>query len=189
MNMRQVLLTTGCIGLNLILAKLTVLFSLPVYFDSVATIISAALLPWFLTVVVALGTSFVGSIVIDPNLIAYCGTQLSVALVAIFCFRAGLFYSWSEALLSGLILAVCAVLVSAPVTVILFGGVTWSETNSVTSLLLDSGKDLWLSVTQGAVLVECIDKISASLLAFLLLKHFPYLSGKAEKRSENQVHI
>lgn len=75
MDSRQALLTAGGIALNLTLAKLAVLLSLPMYFDSVATIISVALLPWYLSVTIAIGTSLLGSIIIDPHLAAYCGTQ------------------------------------------------------------------------------------------------------------------
>jgi energy-coupling factor transport system substrate-specific component len=173
MNSRQALLTAGGIALNLTLAKLAVLSSLPVYFDSVATIISVALLPWYLSVTIAVGTSLLGSMIIDPHLAAYCATQLTIALAAVLCFRAGLLNSWPEALLAGLLIALCAVIVSAPVTVLLFGGITWSETTVVTAILLESGKNLWQSVLQGAILIESIDKTSASLLAYVVLKHFP----------------
>lgn len=166
-------MTTCCIGLNLAFGKLATLLVLPVYLDSVATIVSTALLPWYLTIAIAVFTSVVGSLVIDPNLIAYSGTQLTIALVAIFCFRAGLLNSWWEALLSGLVLAVSAAVVSAPVTVLMFGGVTWSETTAVTSFLNETGKGLWQSVIQGAIFIECIDKIGATLLAYLMLRFAP----------------
>jgi energy-coupling factor transport system substrate-specific component len=170
---RRILLTVGGIGLNLTLAKVAVILSMPLYFDSVATIISVVLLPWYLSVTIAIVTSLVGSAVVDPHLAAYCGTQLTIALAAIFCFRVGLLDSWLEALLAGVVIALCAVVASAPVTVLLFEGTTWSESTAVTSILLDSGKNLWQSVIQGAILIECIDKTSASLLACFVLKHFP----------------
>lgn len=173
MQTREALLTAGGIGLNLILAKIAVILSLPVYLDSVATIISVVLLPWYLTMTIAIATSLIGSIVIDPHIAAYVGTQLTVALVAIFCFRAGLLNSWLEALLAGLAIVICAVIVSAPVTVLLFEGITWSKSTEVTSILLGSGKNLWQSVIQGAILIELIDKTGASLLACFILKYFP----------------
>lgn len=172
-QIKQILLTATGIGLNLALAKVAFVLSLPVYLDSVATILSVALLPWYLTVTIALATSLSGSMVVDPNLIAYAGTHVTIALAAIFCFRIGLLNSYPEALLSGLLIAICAVIVSAPVTVLVFEGITWSESNVITSILLDSGKSLWQSVLQGAILIEAVDKISAALLACLLHKQFP----------------
>jgi energy-coupling factor transport system substrate-specific component len=183
------MLTAGGIGLNLTLAKLAVILSLPVYFDSVATIISVALLPWYLSVTIAVCTSLLGSMIIDPHLAAYCGTQLTIALAAIFCFRAGLLNSWLEALVAGVVIAICAVIVSAPVTVLLFGGVTWSESTALTAILLDSGKNLWQSVIQGAILIESIDKTIATLLACLLLKHFPLGHTVENGKQEEAVKL
>lgn len=173
MQTRAALLTAGGIGLNLALAKIAVILSLPVYLDSVATIISVVLLPWYLTLTIAIATSVIGSIVVDPHLIAYISTQLTVALVSILCFRVGLLNSWFEALLAGMVIAICAVIISAPVTVLLFEGTTWSSSTVVTSTLLNTGKNLWQSVMQGAILIELIDKTSASLLACFILKSFP----------------
>lgn len=173
MQIREALLTAGGIGLNLVLAKIAVILSLPVYLDSVATIISVVLLPWYLTLTIAIATSVIGAIVVDPHLIAYVSTQLTVALVAIFCFRVGLLNSWLEALLAGIIIAICAVIISAPVTVLLFEGSTWSSSTAVTATLLNTGKNLWQSVMQGAILIELIDKTTASLLACFILKKFP----------------
>lgn len=183
---RHIMLTAGGIGLNLALAKLAALLSLPVYFDSVATIVSVALLPWYLSVTIAVCTSLFGSMIIDPYLAAYCGTQVTIALAAILCFRAGLLDSWLEAIVAGIVIAICAVIVSTPVTVLLFGGVTWSETTALTAILLDSGKNLWQSVIQGAILIESIDKTAATLLACLLLKHFPF-GHKADNEKQKEA--
>ncbi len=174
MNTRQILLTTGAIALNLTLAKIAALLSLPVYLDSAGTILSVTLLPWYLSIAIALGTSFLGAIVIDPGLAVYSGTQVTIAFAAIFCFRVDLFSSWQGSLVSGMIIAISAVLASAPVTVLLFGGITWSETTTaLTSILLSSGKNLWQSVLQGSIFIESIDKISVSFLAWLVLKFLP----------------
>lgn len=170
MNKKQLTQIVGCVIVNLTLATIAVALSLPVYLDSVGTIISVAILPWYLAVTVAIGTSCIGAMVINPDLLAYCGTQLIIVLVAFFCFKAGMLKSWKESLLSGILIAVSAVIVSAPVTVLLFGGITWSETDILTSILLASGKSIWQSVLQGAIFIESIDKPFASLLAWFLLK-------------------
>ncbi len=173
MNTRQILLATGAIALNLTLAKIAALLSLPVYLDSTGTILSVALVPWYLSFAIALGTSLLGAVIIDPGMAVYCGTQLTISCVAILCFRANLFSSWQRSILAGLIIAISAVLVSVPITVLVFGGITWSETTALTSVLLSSGKNIWQSVLQGSIFIESIDKISASLLAWLVLKFLP----------------
>lgn len=170
MKINHFVLAASCVLLNMILAKTAVLLSLPVYLDSVGTIISVTLMPWYLSIATALCTSFLGALVINPDFLAYGVTQLTIVLVALFCFRIGMLTTLHESLISGLLIAVSAVLVSAPVTVLLFDGITWSETNALTAILLASGKNIWQSVIQGAIFIETIDKMSASLLAWLALR-------------------
>ena len=99
-----------CIVLNIIFAKIAVLLSLPVYLDSVGTIISVTLMPWYLSVLTALGTSLLGAIVINPDLVAYCGTQLTIVLIALFGFRIGMLKTVQESLVLGLLIALSAAL-------------------------------------------------------------------------------
>lgn len=170
MKSKPFIFAVCCIVLNLFFAKIALLLSLPVYLDSVGTIISVTLMPWYLSILTALGTSLLGAIVINPDLVAYCGTQLTIVLVALLGFRIGMFRTVQESLVLGLLIALSAALVSAPVTVLAFGGITWAETNALTAILLASGKNIWQSVLQGAVFIEIIDKMCASLLGWLILR-------------------
>lgn len=184
MNARHVFVAASCLALNLTLAKVAALLALPVYLDSIGTILGAALLPPVLAISVGVLTSLLGGIVINPYFAAYVGTQLCIALAAVVFVKLGFFEKWWKALLAGLGIAIVAVLVSAPVTVLLFGGVTLSGTTAVNAVLLASGRTLWESVIGGSALVESIDKPSAALLSWLVLQRLPQRltqtrSGKA----------
>lgn len=173
MEPRRVLIAAACIALNLSLAKVAALLSLPVYLDSIGTIIAAVLLPWGLALSVGALTSLLGGIVVNPYFAAYVGTQLVIALVAVVCARLGWFQRWLTSLLAGLFIAVAAILASAPVTAVVFGGVTLSGTTAINALLLASGQGIWKSVMAGAAIIESFDKPAASLLAWLILKRLP----------------
>lgn len=173
MNTRSIFLASGCIALNISLAKVAALLSLPVYLDSIGTILGAALLgPWYALSIGVL-TSLLGGLVVNPYFAAYVGTQMAIALAAILCVRLGLFRSWWKSLLAGFIVAAVAVIVSAPVTAILFGGVTLSGTTAINAILLASGKNIWQSVIGGSILIESLDKPSAALLASMILSRMP----------------
>lgn len=173
MRTRHVYLTSGCIALNLTLAKVAAMLSLPVYMDSVGTILSSALLPWPFVLAVGVLTSLLGGIVISPFFAAYAGTQLAIALVSLLCMRIGLFRTWWKALLSGVIIAVASVIASAPVTVILFGGVTLSGTTAINAVLMAAGNNIWQSVIGGSVFIEAIDKPVAAFIAGQALRRLP----------------
>lgn len=173
MNTRRIFIAATCIALNLTLAKIANLLSLPMYIDTTGTILAAALLPPVFAVAVGVCTSLLGAVVISPFWAAYAGTQTVIALVAVLCVRLRLFDRWWTAILAGCGIALCAAIVSAPVTVIVFGGVTVSGTTAINAILMASGRNIWQSVIGGSLLIESIDKPAASLLAWLALRRLP----------------
>ena len=172
-NTRDAFVAASCLALNLTLAKAAAILSLPVYLDCVGTILAAALVPSIETILVAILTSLLGGVVINPYFAAYAGTQLAIALTALACVRRGLFRSWARSILGGLLIAAVAVIVSAPVTALLFGGVTLSGTTAVNALLLASGRNIWQSVIGGSILIESVDKPAAAILAWYTLSRLP----------------
>lgn len=173
MKVQKTFLAAGCLALNLSLAKSASLLSLPVYLDSVGTIIGSALLPLPLALSVAVLTSLLGGILISPYFAAYVVTQCSIALVAFLAHKMSFFSSWWKAVLIGLLIALVAALVSAPVTVILFGGVTLSGTTAINAVLMAAGRNIWQSVLGGSLFIESIDKPAASFLAWLTIRRLP----------------
>ncbi|MEW8029843.1 MAG: hypothetical protein AB2806_19135, partial [Candidatus Thiodiazotropha sp.] len=83
------------------------------------------------------------------------------------------FVTWWKALLTGIMIAMATSIASAPVTVIMFGGVTLSGATAINAVLLAAGHNLWQSVVAGSLVVESIDKVTTALLAWLLLSRLP----------------
>jgi energy-coupling factor transport system substrate-specific component len=173
MKTTHIFLAASCLALNLALAKIAALLSLPIYLDSIGTVIAAVLLPSGFTIAVGVLTSLIGGLLVSPYFPAYAGTQIAIALIAIAAARLGLFLRVWKAVLAGFAIAIVASLVSAPVTALLFGGVTLSGTTAVNALLLASGKGIWKSVIGGSLIIESLDKPVACILAFLALRRLP----------------
>lgn len=173
MNTKHAFVAAGCLALNLSLAKVAALLSLPVYLDTIGTILAASLVAWPLAIAVAVGTSLLGALVINPYFGAYAGTQLAIALVALAAHKYHFFNKWWQAILAGFVIAGVAVIVSAPVTVVLFGGVTLSGTTAINAILLASGRNIWQAVIGGSLFVEILDKPFAAFLAWLALRRLP----------------
>lgn len=168
-----VFVATACIAINLTLAKVAALVGLPVFLDSVGTFLAVALLPLPAALAVAASTSILGGFVINPFFHFYVGTQLAIALAAWGCLRSGLMNRWPGAILTGLIVAAVAVVTSAPVTVLLFGGVTYGSTTALNAVFIAAGRSVWKSVVSGSAIVESLDKPAAALLAWIALRRLP----------------
>jgi energy-coupling factor transport system substrate-specific component len=167
------MVAASLIALNLVMSKLAATLSLPVYLDTIGTILAATLLAPWLAVAVGAATSLLAAVVVHPAFLYYVGTQATIALVAVVAMRLGAFKRWSTAIVAGLVIAVCASLVSAPVTVLVFGGVTLGGTTAINAVLLAAGQSIWSSVLGGSLLIESVDKVVACLLATEVLRRLP----------------
>jgi energy-coupling factor transport system substrate-specific component len=173
MSTRHLLLATTCVAVNLVLAKIAAMLALPVFLDSGGTFIGAALLPLPWAVGVGALTSLVGGLALNPFFPFYAGTQIAIALTAWACTRAGWMRKPLGAILTGCLVAVVAVVVSAPVTVLMFGGVTYGSTTALNAVFLATGQSIWKSVVSGSAIIESIDKPAAALLAWTVITRLP----------------
>lgn len=173
MDSRSTTIAATCLALNLSLAKVAALMALPVYMDTVGTILAAALLSPAYAFSIAALTSLLGGLLIHPAFPFYIGTQFLVALVALMAVRMNGFATWWKALLIGALIAVSASIASAPVTVILFGGITLSGATAINAVMLAAGHSIWKSVVAGSLIVESLDKITTAILAWQLLSRLP----------------
>jgi energy-coupling factor transport system substrate-specific component len=172
-KLRILSLASVFLALNLTLAKTAALLALPVYLDSVGTLLAGALLPPAFVVGVAILTSLLGGLVVHPAFPLYAGTQLAIALLALVVARRGLLNRWWTSALAGIGIGMVAALVSAPVTVLAFGGVTLGGATAINVVLMAAGKNIWNAVITGSFFVEMLDKPAAALLAYLALRRLP----------------
>lgn len=167
---KWVIYSALCIALNVGLGKVSNLLALPFTMDTIGTIIGATILPWYLTIVVASVSSIVASILINPVFIYYIGTQVVIALASLLFVKLKMFSSLPKAVVSGICIGICSAIASAPVTAIVFGGVAVPSITALNALFLASGASLWTSVVSGALIVESIDKLVASIIAWNTIK-------------------
>jgi energy-coupling factor transport system substrate-specific component len=166
---RQLTLTAVCLALNVGLGKVSNILGLPFTMDTIGTILGAFILPWYYMLVAAALSSVVASVVINPVFIYYIGTQIVIGLVALALVKLKTFGKLYKAILSGLVIGIASAIVSAPVTALVFGGISVPSITALNVLFLASGKSLWESVIRGALVVESIDKMAAGVFVWHLL--------------------
>lgn len=161
------------VGINLGIGALVQVLKLPVFLDSIGTIIAALMLGWRVGAIVGVVGFIITSLTIFPPALYFSGTQICIAIFTHFVGKNGGFKNVFRTTSSGIILAIIAALVSAPVIYYLFSGITGNGI-SVFTIYLQS-----LEFTKGqAVLIsgisaEIIDKTSQCLIAFFILKSVP----------------
>ena len=171
--MRAVVFSAVCIALNVGLNKVAAVLNLPVFMDTVGTVLSGAMVPPMYSVLVGVISNLIGGVVTHPSIPFYIGTQVVVSLMAIYGFRRGWFGTLPAAVGLGFAIGVVTAIVSAPITVLVFGGVTEPGATAINAVLLAAGHDLWTSVLSGSLIVSSVDKIIAAVVVWALLRRMP----------------
>jgi energy-coupling factor transport system substrate-specific component len=162
------------IAINVAVGQLVLALRLPLYMDSIGTVLVGVLAgPWagaltgFLANVVWTATGW-----FTPAL-AFAGVAAMIGILAGAFGRAGWVGLWWKALLAGLITGLAAAILSAPVAAYVFGGVMGSGTDVIVGLARSAGLDaLGANMAQGVV-SDPLDKMITYLVVWAVLGALP----------------
>lgn len=161
------------IAINVGIGAIVKVLNLPIYMDSIGTIIGTLLLGWKRGAIVGVLGFVITSIFINPFAIYFIGTQVVIALVVDFFAKRAWFSNVWKVALSGIGLGVITAIVSAPVIIMVFQGATGNGAALVTSFFAKMGNQIVNSVFLSGFSIEPIDKAIQCLIAFFVLKSIP----------------
>jgi energy-coupling factor transport system substrate-specific component len=157
------------IAINIVIGQIVLLLRLPVFLDSIGTMLVAVVAgPWAGALTGAL-SNVIWGLAVDALALPWWPVALFIGLVTGLCAMAGLFKSWWKVIITGFLVALTAAIVSTPIAVYLYGGITGSGSSLITAYLLQTGRDLIPAVLSTNFLVEPVDKITTALLAFAII--------------------
>lgn len=178
-----------CAALNFAIGNVVYLVKLPIYLDSIGTILCALLI--FPDRLAAIACAFIAGLIaailtgliLNPFLPWFGLTVLSIAIVSALLtglatqtFRARPLAPVrfaGKVIFCGIITGIVSAIVSAPVVVYLFGGVTGSGSAFVVAFFLKTGQQLLQSALFAGLATDPIDKTLQVLLAALLYRATP----------------
>ena len=166
------------IAINLVIGQLVSVLHLPIFLDSIGTVLVAVLCgPWAgaLTGILA---NVVGGLVLDPGFMPFAPVAGVIGFVAGWLAIAGWFRSWWKLVLAGVVITVALSLVASPIKIAVYGGITPNAVGAVTTFLLAAGQDFLSSVLTVIVVSNLVDKILTNVIVVLILRGLParYLS-------------
>lgn len=161
------------IAINVGIGAIVKILNLPIYMDSMGTIIATLLLGWKRGAIVGVLGFVITSIFINPFAIYFIGTQVVIALIIEFLAKRALFSNLWKVFVSGIGLGIITAIASAPVIILVFQGATGNGAALVTSLFAKMGNQIVNSVFLSGFSIEPIDKVIQCLLAFFVLKSIP----------------
>lgn len=173
------------IAINIVIGQIVVLLKLPVFLDSIGTVLVAVLAGPWAGALTGILSNIIWGLLIDPGAFPWFPVAAVIGLIAGFCANYGMFKVWWKVVITGVLVALGAVIVSTPIAVYLFGGITGSGSSLITAYLLATGQELFTAVLSTNFLVEPIDKIATCLLAWLIIRGLSVRYVSRFSRSSN----
>ena len=139
--------------------------------DSIGTILTAVILGPLYGALVGIITNLITSLIIDYINLHFAIVNVLIGIIAGLIAKKYDFTKLKVSIISGLIIAVIAGSISAPLSIILAKGFTTGTIDQYIKALIDSGKSLTTSTSIGTFLTNISDKIVSCILVSLSVKN------------------
>lgn len=157
------------IAINLTIGQIVLVLRLPVYLDSIGTVLVGVICgPWAGALTGAL-TNIIAGMILSPDWLPWFPVAAVIGATAGVMANIGYFKNWWKVIVTGFVIAIMATIVGTPISIIIFGGISASGSSIITAFLLETGRSLLASVLTTNFLSEPLDKIATSLLAFAII--------------------
>ena len=174
MTLRDLVVIRLGVAVNLVIGQVVAALMLPVYLDTIGTVLVAALVGPRAAIVAGV-TSQVLNAVLSGNFtwLPFAAVQIVIALYAALAARMGAFRRMATAVPAGFLLGIVAASTSAPISYFLFGGATAGGVTAVTAVLRWLGTPLPVAVAAASYATDLLDKSLVFALVAVVLRSLP----------------
>ncbi|GDX07365.1 ECF transporter S component [Buttiauxella sp. WJP83] len=161
------------IAINMIAGQLVSMLKLPIFLDSIGTLLSAVLAGPIIGMLTGLLTNIIWGLLTDPMAAAFAPVAMVIGLVAGLLARIGWFRSLPKVIASGVVITLAVTVIAVPIRTYLFGGVTGSGADFLVAYVHSMGNDLIESVAMTVLGANLVDKILTAIIVWLLVRNMP----------------
>ncbi|WP_033136622.1 ECF transporter S component [Aeromonas finlandensis] len=174
-----------CIAINMVAGQAVSMLKLPIFLDSIGTVLCAILAGPWMAVATGLLTNLLWGLLTGPIAAAFAPVAMMIGLSAGLMARAGWFNNLPKVVVSSVVITLALTLVAIPIRSYLFGGATGSGADFMVAYLHAMGSDLQESVAVTVLGTNLLDKLLTVLIAWGLvrrlpqrtLRHFPLMAA------------
>lgn len=160
------------IAINFVGGQIIAALKLPVFIDTIGTILVGALAGPLLGAVTGGLTNLLLGIT-TPSFIPFAIVSIANGIVAGLLAKKGFMKTWKKVVIMSLAIWLTTMLTANPISILVFGGATGSGSSLITSFFLATGKSLFTSVFTTAIITETIDKFISCFIVFFIIKAIP----------------
>ncbi|WP_439592972.1 hypothetical protein [Microbacterium sp.] len=160
------------VAVNFVGGQIALLLKLPIYLDSIGTILVGAICGGLPGALVGLLSNAINSITSPPTF-AFAILNIAFGLLAGFLGRKGIFRVWWKALLSAIPFAFIGGFFGALITIWVFGGLAVGGGAIVVGALTALGMDLNTANFVAQIPMDILDKVPTVMIVYLIIKGIP----------------
>ncbi|MDO4518594.1 MAG: ECF transporter S component [Bacillota bacterium] len=158
-----------CIAMNIVLGIITKALGIPLYLDTLGTMLSAAVLGPVPGMVVGTLTNVITGLIYSVSDIPFFIVNLAVGLITGLVVKKWN-YSIVTAVILGLVLAAVCPAIGTPIGMFVYGGFNGSFSDVLVMSLVEGGKSIFQASFLRNIASNLIDKVGTAVIAWILLK-------------------
>ncbi|WP_293770737.1 ECF transporter S component [uncultured Corynebacterium sp.] len=169
---RTIAIIPVALVLNIVVGEIIGSIGVPLYIDSVGTVLVAALAGR----IAGLATGTLSSVVwglLNPAALPFAAVSAATGYLSGLAIEKGAFRSWWRVILSGAIIGIISGMLAAPVAAFVYGGTAGLGTGAVVSAFREAGNSLIASVTLQSFISDPLDKALVFLIVWAAVKALP----------------
>ncbi|MEY0474445.1 ECF transporter S component [Providencia huaxiensis] len=170
---RTLTLIVFSIAINMVIGQLSSMLKLPIFLDSIGTLICALLAGPWVALLSGLLTNLLWGLLSGPIAAAFAPVAMMICLSAGLLARAGGFRTLPRVILSGVVITFALMIVAVPIRTYLFAGTTGSGADFFVAYFHAVGDNLLESVAITVLGANIADKVASAIIAWLLVRQLP----------------
>ena len=175
MKNRKVYVTAFCgvaVAMNIVLGIITSALGIPLYLDTLGTVLSAAILGPLPGIIVGALSNIITGLIYSVSDIPFCLVNMAVGLVVGLVAKKFKF-DWIQALIVGLVLSVLCPAIGTPIGIFVYGGLNGTFSDVLVMSLVQGGKSIFQASFLRNISSNLIDKVGTCLIGCALIKAMP----------------
>ena len=162
-----------CVALNLTVGQITAALKLPVYLDSLGTVLLAVLSGPVSAIVAGSFANLLASAFGNPPMMFFIPVIVLIGGITGIIAKLGWFRRWYLVVLGGILLGIPTAGLSSLISAYVFGGVTMGAADFIVLFFRSQGFTLHESTLLQAFIMDPADKVMTFLIVFALTRNLP----------------
>lgn len=167
-------LIPAAIGINYLGKLVAGLLKLPLWLDSIGTVLSAMLAGPIIGALSGMINNIIYGVTADPISTVYAITSGVIGLIVGVMAYKGWLKNFKTVIVVGLVVGLAAAVISTPLNLIFWGGQTgnvWGD--AFYAFLVSNDVPVWLASFGDSVIVDVPDKLATVIVGYLIFKGLP----------------